>query len=52
MLERNQALRFAVLDAEHVTTLLLYLAALADGREEHHRRAFYRECGPSDCIPG
>jgi hypothetical protein len=43
MLERNQALRLAVLDAEHVTTLLLYLAALAERRGDvalvsfHHR---------------
>ena len=45
VLERNQALRFAVLDAEHVTTLLLYLAALAERRDDvalaafHHRWA-------------
>ena len=32
MLERNQALRGAVLDAEHVTTLLAYLASLAEHR--------------------
>ena len=32
VLERNQALRLAVLDAEHVATLLEYLAALADKR--------------------
>jgi hypothetical protein len=43
VLERNQALRFAVLDAEHVTTLLLYLAALADGREDTAFAAFHRE---------
>ena len=29
-LERNQALRFAVLDVQHVTTLLGYLAAVSD----------------------
>jgi hypothetical protein len=35
-LERNQALRFAVLDGQHVTTLLAYLARLAaaDGDAE------------------
>ena len=42
VLERNQALRLAVLDAEHVTTLLLYLAALADGREDVALAAFHR----------
>jgi hypothetical protein len=31
-LERNQALRFAVEDMQHVTTLLAYLGALADTR--------------------
>jgi hypothetical protein len=31
-LERNQALRFAVLDAQHLETLLLYLAELARSR--------------------
>jgi hypothetical protein len=31
-LERNQALRFAVDDLEHVTTLLVYLAAVSDAR--------------------
>jgi hypothetical protein len=34
LLERNQALRTAVLDVQHVTTLLAYLAALADGRSD------------------
>jgi hypothetical protein len=34
MLERNQALRTAVLDVQHVTTLLAYLAQLADGRSD------------------
>jgi hypothetical protein len=34
VLERNQALRSAVLDVQHVTTLLGYLAALADGRSD------------------
>ncbi|HYH60747.1 MAG TPA: hypothetical protein VD766_02670 [Solirubrobacterales bacterium] len=31
-LERNQALRFAVDDVEHVTTLLAYLAAVSESR--------------------
>lgn len=35
-LERNQALRMAVLDAQHVTTLLAYLAGL--GRTQGDRR--------------
>jgi hypothetical protein len=34
LLERNQALRTAVLDIQHVTTLLAYLAQLADGRSD------------------
>jgi hypothetical protein len=34
LLERNQALRSAVLDVQHVTTLLAYLAALADRRDD------------------
>jgi hypothetical protein len=34
LLERNQALRTAVLDVQHVTTLLAYLAQLADGRTD------------------
>jgi hypothetical protein len=42
MLERNQALRLAVLDAEHVTTLLLYLAALAERRGDVPLAAFHR----------
>jgi hypothetical protein len=42
VLERNQALRLAVLDAEHVTTLLLYLAALAERREDVALAAFHR----------
>ena len=33
-LERNQALRFAVDDLEHVTTLLAYLAALSAKRKD------------------
>jgi hypothetical protein len=42
VLERNQALRLAVLDAEHVTTLLLYLAALAERRGDVPLAAFHR----------
>jgi hypothetical protein len=42
ILERNQALRFAVLDAEHVATLLRYLAALADRRADAALAAFHR----------
>jgi hypothetical protein len=42
VLERNQALRFAVLDAEHVATLLRYLAALAERREDVALAAFHR----------
>ena len=41
MLERNQALRLAVLDAEHVATLLEYLAALADKRGDEPLAAFH-----------
>jgi hypothetical protein len=42
ILERNQALRFAVLDAEHVATLLRYLAALAEQRDDAALAAFHR----------
>jgi hypothetical protein len=41
LLERNQALRFAVLDAEHVATLLRYLAALAERRGDVALAAFH-----------
>jgi hypothetical protein len=41
VLERNQALRLAVLDAEHVATLLRYLAALADHRGDIPLAAFH-----------
>ena len=41
VLERNQALRIAVLDAEHVATLLEYLAALADKRGDEPLAAFH-----------
>jgi hypothetical protein len=39
-LERNQALRFAVLDAQHVVTLLAYLANLAASDGDEDLRAF------------
>jgi len=42
VLERNQALRLAVLDAEHVTTLLAYLAALAEKRGDDALATFHR----------
>ena len=42
VLERNQALRLAVLDAEHVTTLLAYLAALAEKRGDTALVSFHR----------
>jgi hypothetical protein len=42
MLERNQALRSAVLDLVHVTLLLGYLAELADRREGTGLAAFHR----------
>lgn len=42
VLERNQALRFALTDAEHVVTLLRYLAALADARGDSEMAAFHR----------
>jgi len=42
VLERNQALRLAVLDAEHVTTLLAYLAALAEKRGDAPLATFHR----------
>jgi hypothetical protein len=42
VLERNQALRVSVLDAEHVATLLAYLAALADKRGDSALAAFHR----------
>jgi hypothetical protein len=41
-LERNQALRFAVEDVEHVTTLLGYLARVAEARGTQELRDF---CG-------
>jgi hypothetical protein len=42
VLERNQALRAAVLDVAHVTTLLAYLAALADRRGDAMLAAWHR----------
>jgi hypothetical protein len=42
VLERNQALRVAVLDAEHVATLLAYLAALAEKRGDSGLATFHR----------
>ena len=41
-MDRNQALRFAVLDVQHVTTLLLYLAAVADSRGDERLAGFCR----------
>ena len=42
LLERNQALRAAVLDVAHVTTLLAYLAALADRRGDAMLATWHR----------
>jgi hypothetical protein len=42
LLERNQALRAAVLDMTHVTLLLGYLAALAERRDGADLAAFHR----------
>jgi hypothetical protein len=42
VLERNQALRASVLDVAHVTTLLAYLAALADRRGDARLAAWHR----------
>ena len=42
VLERNQALRLAVLDAEHVVTLLRYLEALVEAREDTALATFHR----------
>ena len=41
MLERNQALRVALLDAEHVLILLGYLRALAQQRGDEPLETFY-----------
>ena len=40
-LERNQALRVAVLDAQHLGTLLPYLAELARGRDDEPLARWY-----------
>jgi hypothetical protein len=42
LLERNQALRIAVLDAEHVVILLEYLEAMAAKREDEELAGFHR----------
>jgi hypothetical protein len=42
LLERNQALRGAVLDMAHVTIALAYLATLADGRGDAALAAWHR----------
>ena len=42
LLERNQALRTAVLDVTHVTTLLAYLAALAERRDDAMLATWHR----------
>ena len=42
LLERNQALRAALLDVAHVTTLLAYLSALADRRGDAMLAAWHR----------
>src|SRR5215210_2834342 len=41
LLERNQAMRTAVLDAQHLTTLLGYLGALASTRGDEPLAAFH-----------
>lgn len=41
VLERNQALRVALLDAEHVLILLAYLRALAQQRSDEGLATFY-----------
>jgi hypothetical protein len=42
VLERNQALRLALLDARHLTVLLGYLAGLADARGDSELASFHR----------
>jgi hypothetical protein len=42
LLERNQALRYAVLDIQYVTTLLAYLAELAKRRDDAALAAWHR----------
>jgi hypothetical protein len=46
LLERNQALRGAVLDAEHVATLLAYLAELAARRGDAELASWHRGWEP------
>ena len=41
LFERNQALRLALLDAQHVLNLLAYLRALAEQRGDHELAAFH-----------
>src|SRR5262245_2138173 len=41
LLERNQAFRTALLDVQHVTTLLAYLGALAGTREDEELAAWH-----------
>ena len=41
-MERNQALRFAVKDAEHLTLLLAYLASVAESRSDTELAEFCR----------
>jgi hypothetical protein len=43
LLERNQALRFAVHDVQHLTTLLPYLAGLARRRRDDELAAFLEQ---------
>jgi hypothetical protein len=42
LLERNQAMRAAVLDVQHLTTLLAYLARLAETRGDESLAGFHR----------
>jgi len=42
LFERNQALRLALLDAQHVVNLLAYLRALAEQRGDHEWAAFHQ----------
>ena len=56
-LERNQALRLAVGDLEHVTTLLAYLARVSDDRGHPELAALCRSweqrlASPSDAVRG
>src|ERR671911_107638 len=56
-LERNQALRLAVGDLEHVTTLLAYLARVGDDRGHPELAALCRSweqrlASPSDAVRG